>query len=102
MFKDYNEAVDFIKATHQKYELKIKAPYRVEFSNRMRSCLGRCREYAQNYKQEAVQKTGILRNLEGFIKVYMIDKNISEREYQLCKTIIDYINFRDTNKLSVA
>ena len=45
MFKDYNEAVEFIKATHQKYEIKIKAPYRIEFSNRMRSVLGRCREY---------------------------------------------------------
>ena len=44
MFKDYNEAVEFIKSTHQKYKLKIKAPYRIEFSNRMRSCLGRCRE----------------------------------------------------------
>jgi len=45
MFKDYNEAVEFIKKIHQKYKLKIKAPYRVEFSNRMRSCLGRCREH---------------------------------------------------------
>lgn len=44
MFKDYNAAVKFIEATHQKYKLKIQAPYRVEFSNRMRSCLGRCRE----------------------------------------------------------
>ena len=45
MFKDYNEAVEFIKKTHLKYKLKIKAPYKVEFSNRMRSCLGRCREF---------------------------------------------------------
>lgn len=45
MFKDYNEAVEFIKKTHQKYKLKIKAPYKIEFSNRMRSCLGRCREH---------------------------------------------------------
>lgn len=44
MFKNYDEAVEFIKATHQKYKLKIKAPYRIEFSNRLRSCLGRCRE----------------------------------------------------------
>jgi hypothetical protein len=59
--------------------------------------LDMARASAQNYKQEAVQKTGILRNIEGYIKVYMIDKNISEREYQLCKTILDYINFRNTN-----
>lgn len=45
MFKDYNETVEFIKATHQKYKLKLKAPYKIEFSNRMRSSLGRCREY---------------------------------------------------------
>lgn len=45
MFKDYNEAVEFIKKTHQKYRLKIKAAYNIEFSNRMRSCLGRCREF---------------------------------------------------------
>lgn len=44
MFKDYDEAVRFIESTHQKYKLKIKAPYRIEFSNRMRSCLGKCRE----------------------------------------------------------
>lgn len=44
MFKDYNEAVEFIKKTHQKYKSKIKAPYRIGFSNRMRSCLGRCGE----------------------------------------------------------
>ena len=59
--------------------------------------LDMARVSAQNYKQEAVQKTVILRNIEGYIKVYMIDKNISEREYQLCKTILDYINFRNTN-----
>ena len=59
--------------------------------------LDMARASAQNYKQEAILKTGILRNVEGYIKVYMIDKNISEREYQLCKTILDYINFRDTN-----
>lgn len=59
--------------------------------------LDMARASAQNYKQEAVQKTDILRNVEGYVKVYMIDKNISEREYQLCKTILDYINFRNTN-----
>ena len=32
MFKDYNEAIEFIKATHRKYKLKIKAPYQIEFS----------------------------------------------------------------------
>jgi predicted SprT family Zn-dependent metalloprotease len=45
MFKDYNEAVEFIKKTHEKYKLKIKAPYSIEFSNRMRSSMGRCREF---------------------------------------------------------
>lgn len=45
MFKDYNEALDFIYETHQKHKLKIKAPYKIEFSNRMRSALGRCREH---------------------------------------------------------
>lgn len=44
MFKDYNEAVVFIRKTHLKYKLKIKAPYKIEFSNRMKSCLGKCRE----------------------------------------------------------
>ena len=45
MFKNYEEAVEFIKKTHQKYRLEIKAAYNIEFSNRMRSCLGRCREF---------------------------------------------------------
>jgi predicted SprT family Zn-dependent metalloprotease len=45
MCESYEDAVEFIKATHKKYKLKIKAPYQVEFSNRMRSCLGRCREF---------------------------------------------------------
>lgn len=45
MFKDYEDAVKFIETTHQKYKLKIKAPYKIEFSNRMRSALGRCREF---------------------------------------------------------
>lgn len=45
MFKSYDKAVEFIKKTHQKYKPKLKAPYKIEFSNRMRSTLGRCREY---------------------------------------------------------
>lgn len=52
--------------------------------------LDMARASAQNYKQEAIQKTGILRNLEGFIKVTM-SKPISDEEIELCKTILMYL-----------
>lgn len=54
------------------------------------------RASAQTYKEEAIRKTGILRNLEGFVKVTM-SRPISDEEIELCKTILDYINFRNTN-----
>lgn len=56
--------------------------------------LDMARASAQNYKQEAVQKTGILRNLEGFIKVTM-SRPISEKEIELCKTILMYLERKE-------
>ena len=52
--------------------------------------LDMARASAQTYKEEAILKTGILRILEGFIKVTM-SRPISDEEMELCKTILMFL-----------